>query len=182
MKCPNCGYNNGDDDSFCISCGIEIRVYQRDVVEQESCPKCGTMNKAGSGKCSSCGAKIESKFTICPECGARNLSSERWCVKCDFEIAKPVPESVAPLSPEPMSAPQQASHELRCPKCSGPMQPGIMLVPNGGLLSGVRWDVVDGIDVWGTKGEMLVPSDIMQVSIRVPGFRCPTCRVLVLPY
>jgi len=182
MKCPNCGYKNSDDDTFCTSCGIEIKVYQRDILEHEPCPKCGAMNKAGSGSCSSCGAKIESRFTICPECGARNLSSERRCVKCDFEITKPAPEPVAPLPPQPMSTPPQASPEPRCPKCLGPMQPGIMLVPNGGLLSGVRWDAVDGIDVWGLKGEVLVSSGVMQTSIRVPGFRCPTCRVLVLTY
>src|SRR5512136_756045 len=129
MKCPNCGYNNSDDDTFCTSCGIEIKVHQRDVTEQE-----------------------------------------------------PAPEPVAPVSPQPTSNPPQASPEPRCPICSGPMQPGIMLTPNGGLLSGVRWDAVDGIDVWGLKGEVLVSSGVMATSIRIPGFRCPTCRVLVLTY
>src|SRR5512136_1110164 len=182
MRCPKCGYKNSDDDTFCVSCGIEIKAYQRDIAEQELCPECGATNKAGSGICSSCGAKIESKFTICPECGVSNSSSDSRCRNCDFEITKPAPEPVVSPSPPPKSSPSQGAPELRCPKCSGPMQRGIMLAPNGGVLSGVRWDAVDGIDVWGLKGEVLVSSQLMANSIRIPGFRCPTCRVLVLTY
>jgi len=182
MRCPKCGYKNSDDEIFCVNCGIEMRAYQRDLAEREPCPKCGAMNKAGSGSCSSCGTKFESEFIVCPECGARNPPSERWCRNCDFEIAKPAPEPVATPTPQPKVAPPQGLPEPRCPKCSSPMQRGIMLAPNGGLWSGVRWDRVDGIDVWGLKGEVLVSSIPMANSIRIPGFRCPTCRVLVLTY
>ena len=182
MRCPKCGFKNRDDEVFCVGCGIEMKNYRREVAKQEVCPQCGAMNKASSGRCSSCGAKFESGFTTCPECGARNLSSERRCRNCDFEIRKPVPEPVASVSPRPKITPSQGSPEPRCPKCSGPMQRGIMLAPSGGLLGGVRWDEVDGIDVWGLKGEVLASGGLMANSVRIPGFRCPTCRVLVLTY
>ena len=182
MRCPKCGYKNRDDEAFCVGCGVDMKAYQREAAEQVPCHECGAMNRIGSGSCSSCGVKLDSEFTACPNCGTRNPLSERLCRNCDFEITKPAPEPAAPVPPQPQAIHQQGSSELRCPKCSGPMQPGIMLVPNGGLFSGVRWDTVDGIDIWGSKGEMLVPSDIMQVSIRVPGFRCPTCRVLAFTY
>jgi len=129
----------------------------------------------------------------CPKCGHKNSDDEAFCVSCGIEMKayqmdiaekepKPAPEPVAPVPPQPKVALPQDLPGPRCPKCSGPMQRGVMLAPNGGLLSGVRWDAVDGIDVWGLKGEVLASSTLMANSIRIPGFRCPTCRVLVLTY
>lgn len=158
MKCPNCGYRNDDDETFCANCRGELKVYQRGIIDQKQCPKCGEMNKADAGSCSSCGTKIESIFT------------------------SPESEPVASLPPQPTSTLPEASLALRCPKCQGPMKPGIILVPNKGFLTGVRWDTVDGVDWWGSKGEMLIPGDILLASIRVPGFRCATCKMVVFPY
>jgi hypothetical protein len=62
------------------------------------------------------------------------------------------------------------------------MESGIMLAPNAGMFSGVRWDTKEGTDFWGMKGVVLVPSAALSSSIRIRGFRCPTCRVLVLTY
>jgi hypothetical protein len=129
----------------------------------------------------------------CPKCGHKNSDDEAFCVRCGIEMMayqrdiaeqepKPAPEPVAPVPPQPNVVPTQELPEPRCPKCSGPMERGIMLAPHGGLLGGVRWDTADGIDLWGLKGEVLVSTDLMANSIRIPGFRCPTCRVLVLTY
>jgi len=182
MRCPKCGYKNRDDEVFCVGCGVEMKAYQREITEQVPCPECGAMNRIGSDSCSSCGVKLDSGFTTCPNCDTRNPASERWCRNCDFEIKRPAPEPVAPAPPQSQAVHQPESFEPRCPRCSGPMERGFILAPNAGMMGGVRWDTVDGIDFWGLKGEVLVPGPVLGSSIRITGFRCQTCRVLVLVY
>jgi hypothetical protein len=62
------------------------------------------------------------------------------------------------------------------------MDRGFVLAPNAGVLSGIRWDTTDGIDFWGLKGEVLIPGGVLRNTVNIPGFRCPTCRILVLVY
>jgi hypothetical protein len=182
MRCPKCGYRNREDEVFCVGCGTDMKAYQRDMAERMPCPACEAMNRIGSGSCSACGAKLDSDYVTCSKCGMRNPPAELLCKNCDSEIAEPAQVPVAPVPPQPEAVHPQESFEPRCPKCSGPMERGLILAPNAGMLGGIRWDTVDGIDFWGLKGEVLVPSPVVGSSIRIPGFRCQSCGVLVLTY
>ena len=182
MRCPKCGYRNRDDEIFCANCGVEIKIYEREISEQLPCPKCGAMNRIGSSSCSSCGTRLDSDYSLCPKCGTRNPASERQCRNCKADLTKPAPRPVSPAPAAPRAGLQQGAPALRCPRCSGPMERGFMLAPNAGMLSGVRWDTTGGRDFWGLKGVVLVESTAFSRSIQVPGFRCPSCRVLVLSY
>ncbi len=182
MRCPKCGFKNREDEVFCVGCGIEMKAYQREVAEQVPCPDCGTMNRVGSGSCSSCGVRLDAVYISCPTCGTRNPASERSCRNCRSDITEPDLQTVAPGPPEQVAVPRPEFFEPRCPKCSGTMERGYVLAPNGGVLSGIRWDATDGIDFWGLKGEVLIPGGVLRSSISIPGFRCQTCKVLILAY
>lgn len=70
MRCPKCGFNNRDDDSFCQSCGADLMVPMKPVAPatvpaertapvperprvpaeeatEVRCPKCGTPMEPG---------------------------------------------------------------------------------------------------------------------------------------
>ena len=46
MKCPQCGFENQQDASFCNECGSEL---------EPACPACGKGNLPGSKFCKGCG-------------------------------------------------------------------------------------------------------------------------------
>jgi class 3 adenylate cyclase/tetratricopeptide (TPR) repeat protein len=50
MRCPGCGTDNEDEDSYCRSCGAHLGIV---------CPQCGHRNSANTRFCSHCAASLE---------------------------------------------------------------------------------------------------------------------------
>ncbi len=59
MICKKCGYNNSDDNAFCMRCGSTIS--QNNPSRKKFCPKCGNENKAEAAFCVKCGASMAQK-------------------------------------------------------------------------------------------------------------------------
>ena len=60
------------------------------------------------------------------------------------------------------------------------MESGYLLTPSTYFRS-VRWSTEWAMDLMELKGEKLVPAD-MTGSIKIAGFRCKDCRLLILTY
>jgi len=57
MRCPQCGYQNVEDDKECKGCGINLAWAVENI--KEPCPACNTMNPVVSTRCSTCGLNLE---------------------------------------------------------------------------------------------------------------------------
>ncbi len=164
MRCPKCGYKNAEDEVFCAGCRIEMKAYLR---EQEE----GLARENLKPEVSS---EIGAERVACVECGRSNPSSDAFCSDC----GAPLPMSRAEIRPAEAPPPLEA---VRCPKCSAQMVPGFVLAPQGGLFSSIRWSD-ERNDFWGMKGEVLAPAEFWGGSISIKGFRCASCRLVLLRY
>jgi tetratricopeptide (TPR) repeat protein len=88
-SCPSCGATIDDEQSFCASCGTQVRQVCKICggalsADSKFCPHCGTEAKAASTKCSSCGGRInETVMTYCPQCGT---AVSKKCMSCGASI------------------------------------------------------------------------------------------------
>lgn len=69
---------------------------------------------------------------------------------------------------------------MKCPNCSKEMESGYMFTPNAAFRS-VRWSTEWARDMSQTKGEEIAPP-VLGGSIKISGFRCNECKLLVLSY
>jgi hypothetical protein len=67
-----------------------------------------------------------------------------------------------------------------CPRCSREMESGYLLTPSAYFRS-VRWATEWAIDFMELKGETIVPADLTG-SIKIAGYRCKECKLLILSY
>jgi hypothetical protein len=86
---------------------------------------------------------------------------------------------------EKLSASEPAADQTKkalhpCPQCSREMESGYLLTPTFFLRS-VRWSTHWVMDPIQLKGEKIVPTDWWG-SIKIAGYRCKDCRLLVLTY
>jgi predicted RNA-binding Zn-ribbon protein involved in translation (DUF1610 family) len=176
MKCPNCGFRNPDDESFCQACGADISRQPADRIPPVACPKCGELNLPEAANCRKCRASLVPAFVTCPSCARQNPTGGSRCLFCGSEL----PEEEMPARPEPLVLPAKAvREEITCPKCGGIMQPGFMLIQTAGRP--VKWG--EGPDnFWGTVGLPIVEGDLWTGRLSMQGYRCSTCRVLTIRY
>ena len=57
MKCPKCGKQNPDCETFCGSCGLKLPTFKY------ICPKCRKGYNDERQFCGSCGAQLVSSYT-----------------------------------------------------------------------------------------------------------------------
>lgn len=74
FSCPECGQDNPDTASRCISCGKEL---------PRKCPQCGTLVSGGMKFCSNCG---NSMVKSCPSCGKAIESEGKFCPECGSKL------------------------------------------------------------------------------------------------
>ena len=67
-----------------------------------------------------------------------------------------------------------------CPQCSTEMEAGFLLTPSAYFRS-VRWSANWAVDPMELKGERIVPMNLWG-SIKIAGYRCRNCRLLMLTY
>ena len=73
MKCPNCGFNNRDDDSFCQSCGADLIASMKPLAPVEEPPERpppvlepprGQTEESTGVRCPKCGKPMEPGFML----------------------------------------------------------------------------------------------------------------------
>ena len=77
----------------------------------------------------------------------------------------------------PGGAPKGPAGPNPCPACAKPMETGFLVAEN--FVEGARWTRVK--TRFGTGGEQLVKADALGNQY-IPGFRCTSCRLLLLVY
>lgn len=77
--CPECGFEGGEEDSYCPKCGIEL-------VMQNKCPECGNKVEEDDEFCRNCGASLSESELACPECGAEVEADDDFCPSCGIEF------------------------------------------------------------------------------------------------
>ncbi len=68
----------------------------------------------------------------------------------------------------------------RCPRCRKEMERGYVYTPSTAFRT-VRWSTERKMDMMEFKGETIIPTDNWG-SIKIAGFRCPECRIVVFEY
>lgn len=56
--CPNCGFGNELDVSFCVKCGTNLRNAETSVKAGKRCSNCGAMNGNEAMFCVECGTRF----------------------------------------------------------------------------------------------------------------------------
>ncbi|MFW6048195.1 MAG: double zinc ribbon domain-containing protein [Candidatus Natronoplasma sp.] len=77
--CPECGFEGGEDDFYCPSCGLEL-------ITESECPECGNEVEEGDEFCRKCGTSLGSSSFVCPECGVEVEQDDEFCPKCGIEF------------------------------------------------------------------------------------------------
>ena len=84
MKCPHCGYQNQEGETFCGYCSKEMRPLQKKAEEKtRSCVSCGRPMGWNDYACQHCGHKYGRQTSETPKVGATKL---RRCVFCGRTI------------------------------------------------------------------------------------------------
>ncbi|MDD5659710.1 MAG: SPFH domain-containing protein [Actinomycetota bacterium] len=83
-NCPNCGYENIFDATFCNKCGKRL------IEDKKLCPNCSKENLSSAVFCSFCGKPLEEnkKANICPKCKYENATEAIFCGKCGEKLIK----------------------------------------------------------------------------------------------
>ena len=76
--CPNCGADNDERATRCVSCGTVLIQSQGAV-----CPKCGHPLAEGAAFCANCGA---SASKTCPRCGSPVKADAAFCPNCGKKL------------------------------------------------------------------------------------------------
>ncbi len=78
--CPECGFEGGEDDSYCPKCGAKL------IIEKNECPDCGKEVEEDDDFCRNCGTPLEESTFICPECGVEVGQKDEFCPNCGIEF------------------------------------------------------------------------------------------------
>ncbi|MEF8831892.1 MAG: zinc ribbon domain-containing protein [Candidatus Thermoplasmatota archaeon] len=78
--CPECGFEGGEDDSYCPKCGAEL------IIEKSACPECGQEVEEGDEFCRNCGTLLEESTFVCPECSVEVGEEDEFCPNCGIEF------------------------------------------------------------------------------------------------
>ena len=99
ISCPQCGFIQSSNNSFCINCG-------QSLIQNKTCPVCNQIQEANNKFCISCGYDFENdvkqpsieirrfKFLAnqehnlkeCPNCSENILKDAKFCHSCGSEI------------------------------------------------------------------------------------------------
>ncbi len=77
--CPECGFEGGEDDSYCPKCGVEL-------VMENKCPECGEEVEKDDKFCRNCGKELFESELTCPECGVEVEQDDQFCPNCGIEF------------------------------------------------------------------------------------------------
>lgn len=90
IKCPKCGAELSNDDSFCPACGAYISVELREEIRKENGEKpASTPLFEEEKKCSKCGQIVGKDDKFCEYCGASLVSepnNDHYCPNCQSKI------------------------------------------------------------------------------------------------
>ena len=79
-KCKYCGFENSEDSTYCINCGMPL-VETKKIV----CPICGKMIRGDEKFCPHCGASLVKK-RYCPNCGEEVGINDKFCKNCGVSL------------------------------------------------------------------------------------------------
>lgn len=136
--CPQCHSEVGEDDKFCMSCGMlldsphlnmekgkEERASdgKDEAVMLVSCPKCGKLLDEKMERCPECGCSLGRRsdwkvsMIVCPSCGESISDMNRICPKCGCLLTRNVAAaSTRNAVPDTVSATHPASsHKIHRP-------------------------------------------------------------------
>lgn len=107
--CPQCHAEVGEDDKFCMSCGMlldtsplnmEKGKEERNADEKDEavvlvrCPECGKLLDEKQGRCPDCGYTLGGRpdwkvsTVVCPSCGESISDMNRICPKCGCRLTR----------------------------------------------------------------------------------------------
>jgi membrane protease subunit (stomatin/prohibitin family) len=121
-KCPRCGTNNRQEANFCINCGHQYAILNRNLT---SCNACGNLFPSIAKFCPHCG----DPYSPCPKCGTDNAGNALLCRNCGYSLyvdaCLACGEQVDPSGKFCMHCGTQLSPSVaRCDQCQQEIKPG----------------------------------------------------------
>ena len=120
-KCPHCGGEINEGDTFCGHCGKTIPVVSVPTPEKEpeaKCPYCGGEILAGDTFCGSCGKPVTitpPTSRTCPNCGKEVDADAAFCSACGGKISSdptPDPMPTPAVKTDPSKSPWSVPDDL----------------------------------------------------------------------
>ncbi len=173
MECPNCHKPVRDDQSFCPTCGMDLREARggapwgplpkvdmpqasRQAGVPTSCPQCRAALSVNAKFCDVCGASVSSAPAPpkhCSQCGAPLKARARFCNQCGSAVAQAPP--APPPQSQPVAPPAPTVRAMRAPAASPPPAQPAAPVPAPQPAPSAQSEIVLGVIPGGARSKAL---------------------------
>ena len=94
-KCPKCGTEQENDNTFCVNCGhdFSFKYSPSDSNSKKPCPNCHIEQDSSNTFCIYCGhdfttKKLKEFKKTCPVCRKKQNSDNNICINCGYDFLK----------------------------------------------------------------------------------------------